>query len=36
MARRKTLRDKIIARMARKASEDVFLTREFTDLGGED
>jgi hypothetical protein len=36
MARRKTLRDKIIARMARKASEDVFLTREFTDPSGED
>jgi len=36
MPRPKTLRDKIEERMARRASEDVFLTREFTDLGGED
>ena len=36
MRRRKTLREKIEARIARKAGEDVFLTREFTDLGGED
>src|ERR1700704_4437213 len=36
MPRRKTLRDKIEGRMARRASEDVFLTREFADLGGED
>ena len=36
MPRRKTLREKIEDRMARKAGEDVFLTREFTDLGGED
>lgn len=36
MPRRKTLREKIENRMARRASEDVFLTREFTDLGGED
>lgn len=36
MPRPKTLREKIEHRMARKAGEDVFLTREFTDLGGED
>jgi hypothetical protein len=36
MPRPKTLREKIENRMARRASEDVFLTREFTDLGGED
>jgi hypothetical protein len=36
MPRRKTLQDKIEERMARRAGEDVFLTREFTDLGGED
>jgi hypothetical protein len=36
MPRPKTLRGKIEERMARRASEDVFLTREFTDLGGED
>jgi hypothetical protein len=36
MPRRKTLRDKIEQRMARRVGEDVFLTREFTDLGGED
>jgi hypothetical protein len=36
MRRRKTLREKIEARIARKKGEDVFLTREFTDLGGED
>ena len=36
MPRRKTLRDKIEERMARRAGEDVFLTREFSDLGGED
>jgi hypothetical protein len=36
MPRPKTLREKIEARLARKKGEDVFLTREFTDLGGED
>ena len=36
MPRHRTLREKIEARIARKTSEDVFLTREFTDLGGED
>jgi Family of unknown function (DUF6088) len=36
MPRRKTLREKIEARIARKKREDVFLTHEFTDLGGED
>jgi hypothetical protein len=36
MPRRKTLREKIEKRMARRPHEDVFLTREFSDLGGED
>ena len=36
MPRRKTLREKIEKRMARRPREDVFLTREFSDLGGED
>src|SRR6266446_2997179 len=36
MARSKTLREKIENRIARRKGEDVFLTREFTDLGGED
>ena len=36
MPRPKTLREKIEHRMARKAGEDVFLTREFTDLSDED
>ena len=36
MPRPKTLRDKIEDRIARRKGEDVFLTREFTDLGGED
>ena len=36
MPRPKTLREKIEARLARRKSEDVFLTREFSDLGGED
>jgi hypothetical protein len=34
--RPKTLREKIEARIARRKGEDVFLTREFSDLGGED
>ena len=34
--RPKTLREKIETRIARKKGEDVFLTREFSDLGGED
>jgi hypothetical protein len=36
MLRQKTLRQKIENRMARRTSDDVFLPREFTDLGGED
>jgi hypothetical protein len=36
MARRKTLRDKIEERMARRKADAVFLPREFADLGGED
>src|SRR4051812_11477195 len=35
MARRRTLRERIGDRIARKR-DDVFLTREFRDLGGED
>ncbi len=35
MRKRRTLREKIETRVARKR-DDVFLTREFTDLGGED
>lgn len=35
MARRKTLYGKVVGRIARKR-DDVFLTREFADLGGED
>ncbi len=35
MPRRKTLQEKIEARIARKR-DDVFLSREFMDLGGED
>ena len=36
MPRRKTLRNKIEQRVARNKGEDVFLTREFRKLGGED
>jgi hypothetical protein len=36
MPRRKTLRDKIEERIARKKGDAVFLPREFADLGGED
>jgi hypothetical protein len=36
MPRRKTLREKIEGRIARKTGDDVFLPREFTRLGGED
>jgi Family of unknown function (DUF6088) len=36
MPRRKTLREKIEQRVARNKGEDVFLTREFRKLGGED
>jgi hypothetical protein len=36
LARRKTLRNKIEERMARKKGDAVFLPREFADLGGED
>lgn len=34
--RRKTLRERIEGRIARRKEDDVFLTREFGDLGGED
>src|ERR1700681_809336 len=36
MPRKQTLRDKIVQRIARRKGEDVFLTREFKHLGGED
>lgn len=36
MPRRATLRDKIERQIARKKGDDVFLTREFRKLGGED
>jgi hypothetical protein len=36
MRRSKTLRERIETRIARKRGDDVFLTREFRDLGGED
>ena len=36
MRRRETLRNKIEMRIARRRGEDVFLPREFADLGGED
>ena len=36
MRRKKTLRERIEERIARKRGEDVFLPREFRDLGGED
>jgi len=36
MLRPKTLRERIESRIARKRREDVFLTREFRDLGVED
>ena len=36
MRERKTLRERIEARIARKRGDDVFLTREFSELGGED
>jgi hypothetical protein len=36
MRRPKTLREKVETRIARKRGEDVFLPREFRDLGGED
>lgn len=36
MRRPKTLRERIETRIARKRGDDVFLTREFRDLGGED
>jgi hypothetical protein len=36
MRRRETLRKRIEARIARRRGEDVFLPREFADLGGED
>ena len=36
MRRQKTLRERIEERIARKRRDDVFLPREFRDLGGED
>src|SRR5882757_3319104 len=36
MPRSKTLREKIEQQIARRKGEDVFLTREFKKLGGED
>jgi hypothetical protein len=36
MRQAKTLREKIEKRITRRRSEDVFLPREFADLGGED
>jgi hypothetical protein len=36
MPRRKTMKEKIEERMARKPGDAVFLTREFAHLGGED
>jgi hypothetical protein len=36
MTQAKTLREKIEKRIARRRREDVFLPREFADLGGED
>jgi hypothetical protein len=36
LRRTKTLRERIERRIARKRGEDVFLPREFRDLGGED
>src|SRR5271166_5468295 len=36
MRQQKTLRDRIEQRIARKRCDDVFLPREFRDLGGED
>ena len=36
MPRRKTLREKIEERIARRTGDVVFLPREFSDLGGED
>jgi len=36
MPRQKTLRERIEGRIRRRSGEDVFLTREFLDLGGED
>ncbi|MFH1137940.1 MAG: DUF6088 family protein [Pseudomonadota bacterium] len=36
MRLKKTLREKIETRIARKAGEDVFLPREFADMGDED
>ncbi|MGO8792828.1 MAG: conjugal transfer protein [Terriglobia bacterium] len=36
MRRTKTLRERIEGRIARKHGEDVFLPREFRDLGGKD
>lgn len=36
MRQQRTLRDRIEERIARKRRDDVFLPREFRDLGGED
>jgi len=36
MRRKPTLRDRMEARIAQREGEDVFLPREFADIGGED
>jgi hypothetical protein len=36
MRQRRTLRERIETRIARRQGEDVFLPREFRDLGGKD
>ena len=36
MRTKRTLREKVETRIAKKRADDVFLTREFRDLGGED
>ncbi len=36
MRQQKTLRERIAGRIAKRQGEDVFLPREFADLGGED
>jgi hypothetical protein len=36
MRKQKTLRERIEGRIGRRQGDDVFLTREFADLGGED
>ena len=36
MRQKKTLRERVESRISRRSGEDVFLPREFRDLGGED